>query len=1118
MLFKSKLHLVSALSIAFLVLLSFSGNHPAGNTGAPGDGICSNCHGGGGGGFDGTIDIDGLPSIVEPGTVYNITMTLNVSQGTPIRGGFQVVSLLDGNDNQAGDWFNNSGGSSLVVSGGREYFGHSPAQNFGGGSSISWTCDWVPPSVADDVTFYAVGNLANGSGSSGDKIITNTLTVTVEPPVALDISFTNIEDVSCFGEEDGSALAEATGGSAPYDFLWDNGENSALATMLAAGSRTVTVTDNDGNSTSASVTIGSPSEIQINPGVDNVTCFGEEDGFVDLAPSGGVGDYECVWSDGIDDCVRDGLSGGLYFITISDADGCTNVFDIEIEEPNMLELNLSVIDESAAGNDGSITSTPTGGTSPYQFDWSNGVQEFGQSSTIDGLMGGNYGVTVTDQNDCQEEAMVTVGSLACMLDATASISNIQCFGDSTGVISTNVTGANDPVSYLWSDGSTSAALTDVPAGIYSVVITDASNCEIILDQLVVSQSDELLVNVLSVNDASCEDSADGSIILNVFGGDGEYDLSWSNGVMNDTTIVQGDTLINIPDTLTNLALGTYTYTLLDGNLCVKTDSIVIQNGDEEDPVLVLQQGTVYLDSMGQAPAATFDLVDAGSTDNCGIDSVAFMTPAFTCADIESFDFQVELFDAAGNSTRGFATINVVDTIGPVIDCGNITDIETNSCAALNYPLPTATDNCVVDTIQLIEGLPSGVAFPSGTTIVTYAAIDDCGNSATCSFNVTVNIDLEITTVSTLDVSCPGESDGAISVDVINGGTPPYMVTSSAGSLDNLPAGEYIISVVDANGCTATETVIINEPVPLFFAFGVVDTVSCPGENDGMVLLDTLPDNLSWEFNGDPNMLSAGQYEVTITDAGSGCTSIAEFSVADPDELTLANVAVVDPLCYDSQDCAVLFDAVGGTGNISVTLDPESEYCGSGVTIILEDENGCFYEESFVFAVPDSISVDNELITDSNEGANDGSVEIDVEGGMGSLSYVWTNENGDTISVDQDLLGVAGGIYILEVTDSNGCQKLYEYTVGTITSTVDLDPSDLRIKLYPNPASDIINIEFIEERPQSIELIDIAGKQIKLIRTIQSGSQTIDMTDIESGLYLVRIAYEEDIVLKRISKI
>ena len=161
MLFRSRLHLVSALSIAFLLLLSFSGNHPAGNTGAPGDGICSNCHGGGGGGFDGSIDISGLPAVVEPGTVYNITMTLNVSQGTPIRGGFQVVSLLESNDNQAGDWFNNGGGSSLVISGGREYFGHSPAQNFGGGSSISWTCDWVPPSVADDVTFYAVGNLAN---------------------------------------------------------------------------------------------------------------------------------------------------------------------------------------------------------------------------------------------------------------------------------------------------------------------------------------------------------------------------------------------------------------------------------------------------------------------------------------------------------------------------------------------------------------------------------------------------------------------------------------------------------------------------------------------------------------------------------------------------------------------------------------------------------------------------------------------------------------------------------------------------------------------------------------------------------------------------------------------
>ena len=478
---------------------------------------------------------------------------------------------------------------------------------------------------------------------------------------------------------------------------------------------------------------------------------------------------------------------------------------LKIIEPNLLEINVTSEDETAAGNDGSVTSTPTGGTAPYQFDWSTGLTEFGQSSTIDGLTGGDYSVTVTDQNGCQSEAMVTVGSQACMLDATVLITNVLCFGDSTGVIMVDISGATDPVSYAWSDGSTNAELTDAPAGVYSVEISDNAGCSIILDQLVITQADELLVNVVDKQDASCEDAADGSVVLNIFGGVGDYDLTWSNGAMNDTTIVQGDTIVNIPDTLMNLSVGVYSYILMDGNQCVKSDSIIIINGDSEEPVLLLQQGTVYLDSMGMAPPATFDLVDAGSTDNCGIDSVAFITPSFTCADIESFDFSIELFDAAGNSTRGFATINVIDTIGPEIDCGNIVDIQTNSCGAINYPIPTATDNCVVDTIQLIEGLPSGVAFPSGSTVVTYAAVDDCGNSATCTFTVTVDIDLAFESILVQQISCEGESDGAIEVE-ISGGTPPYMITSSGGSLENLPAGEYIISVVDANGCNAVTNV------------------------------------------------------------------------------------------------------------------------------------------------------------------------------------------------------------------------------------------------------------------------------------------------------------------------
>ncbi|MBT8191590.1 MAG: hypothetical protein KJO29_14255, partial [Bacteroidia bacterium] len=136
--FRSKKHAIGAFIIVAILFLSFSGQHPAGNTGAPGDGICSNCHGGGGGGFDGDIDISGIPSTVTPNTTYNVTMTLNASTGSPVRGGFQVVALQHANDNNAGDWTNNGGGSSLLTQGGREYFGHNPAQFFGAGTSVSW--------------------------------------------------------------------------------------------------------------------------------------------------------------------------------------------------------------------------------------------------------------------------------------------------------------------------------------------------------------------------------------------------------------------------------------------------------------------------------------------------------------------------------------------------------------------------------------------------------------------------------------------------------------------------------------------------------------------------------------------------------------------------------------------------------------------------------------------------------------------------------------------------------------------------------------------------------------------------------------------------------------------
>ena len=160
-----------------IIFIANSGNPPNGRTGAPGDGRCSDCHGGNN--FDGNVEIDGLPSTIMTGETVSLTVNVNNTDGNAVRAGFQVVALLDSDNSNAGDFSENSGDLGTQTSGGREYIEHRGAKNFSN-NVASWTFEWTAPSEPGDVTLYAAGNIANGGGSSGDAIKFSSFTTSVE--------------------------------------------------------------------------------------------------------------------------------------------------------------------------------------------------------------------------------------------------------------------------------------------------------------------------------------------------------------------------------------------------------------------------------------------------------------------------------------------------------------------------------------------------------------------------------------------------------------------------------------------------------------------------------------------------------------------------------------------------------------------------------------------------------------------------------------------------------------------------------------------------------------------------------------------------------------------------
>jgi hypothetical protein len=1086
--------------IAATLILAFSSAPPTGNSGAPGDNLCTSCHANNGG-FDGDISISGIPADPIPNTTYTVTLDVDVTSGVPVRGGFQLVALDNTNDAQAGTWSNTDSNSSIISGGSRQYWGHSPSQNFSG-NNISFQADWTAPNITDDVTFYVSSILGNGSGSSGDKLVTlqEVVSITGSTPIVLSLSST---DVTCNGDADGTASVVATGGTPPYEYMWSNNDGVADLMGLGPDTYSVTVTDDNGSTEVGSIDVAEPNEITVDPEITSPLCNGSMDAIVLLNATGGTGDIDCDWGF-IDGCDQDGLAPGMYAVTLTDENMCTTVEMIEIDETEAIVITFDVT-PADMGDNGSVTATATGGTGSYDFEWSNLETDFNTTtSTISDLAPGMYVVVVTDGNGCITESTVSVMGSECTLDVNAFINNIECAGTNTGAIQLVVDGAVGTPEYLWSDMSTGPILVNVPSGNYSVSVTDG-DCMVVLDNLVIEEPDSLMVTTLVRVNSSCATIDNGRITIGINGGTGDYNVLWSNGLMNDTIINGNDIIINLPDTLTELSVGTYSYTVTDSNQCEVIDSITIANGDILPPFVMLQEATVVLDESGMAPAIDFSQVDAGSFDNCEIDTIIFDSGMFTCDDIGINRVAVSIIDGNGNIGTDTASIVVMEVLAPEIECSQ-SSITTNSCEAIFYSVPLATDNCSVASVELVEGLASGSIFNPGETTVTYRATDDCGNSADCSFIVTINSDLALD-AEIMDASCIG-GDGAINI-MASGGTPPYMITPFE-SASNLAAGNYTFTLTDSGGCELMQTITIEEMQSDIIADIISTGVSCAGDSDGFIDLTISGGSGPFEITGDTLGLSGGENTITITDA-NGCSLIEIFTIEEPEPITVDFSATEIDVCTGEVINLNLVIS-GGTGVYEV----DTTVIDDVLIVNVEDSNGCESSVSSEIFIPLPLEAQVVEILPDN-GSSTGSATISIDGGTEPYEIVWEDATGSVVGDDLIVSGLLAGEYVITVTDQNGCVTEFTIEVPLETATFDLDRENNVASIFPSPASNILQVHFSDIVAESLIVIDMNGKRVIEMDELYSNSE-LNIEGLSSGVYLMQLFYNETTYVKTFVKL
>ncbi|MGB1315813.1 MAG: gliding motility-associated C-terminal domain-containing protein, partial [Chitinophagales bacterium] len=632
----------------------------------------------------------------------------------------------------------------------------------GSGGALIWYADitlnnqvgtgnsFTTPSLNTSTTYYVVENNGTciGDASPVSAIINSDITITIDL----------INNVSCFGGNDGDIYTSITGGNGVYTYSWTGGGANEDLINVAAGIYVLTVTDGIGCSKSASATIGSPSDIDIAlDNLENVSCNGLSDGSIAISVSGGAAGYTYSWSDGAAVVATtndlNNVAAGSYTLTVTDTKLCTETYTASITENVALAGNITANNILCYGATSSASVAVSGGALPYTYLWSN----FDNGTTATNLPAGSVSVVVTDDNQCTLQLFANITAPSAALEVTDSlINNVTCFNGNDGAIYTSISGGTAPYSVSWSPNVGAAKdITNLAVGIYTITVTDANNCTTTATYEVENALE--IISTMAVTNPSCFGEETGMIVVGNSGGTAPYNYSW-----NTTPPQTGLVAINLAGDMT------YTVTITDINGCTaqNTASVVyptemtvtsiptsvscistangsvtvaVQNGNR--PYQYELNGFLQSDSV-------FDNLDGGNY-------IVFVEDNNNCTASATFDIntvsgvEAEL-EGAGNDLQYF-TDNLYIVRGEEVSL-NVNLINDVGNPIVGYSWTPSS----IDTSSS-ESTPS--FFPDDNVVVTIEVLEDI-NGSICSVFDTLYIDVSQESVAFVPTAFSPNNNGA----------------------------------------------------------------------------------------------------------------------------------------------------------------------------------------------------------------------------------------------------------------------------------------------------------------------------------------------------------------------
>ena len=959
-------------------------------------------------------------------------------------------------------------------------------------NTLDYNYNWSGPngftSNDEDIIDLTSGNYTIEVTDNNGCISQNSFTIAdTNSPIVLELL--SQDSVQCFGSNDGLLQVSASGGVGTFEFSIDNVNWQSTGTFdnLLAGNYDIYARDGNGCIGVGTFEVFTYPQLTISATSDTIFCA-DSLGSINAIATGGNTPYTYILNflDSQNSGLFEDLTSGNYSITVQDENTCFVTTTTSIEEESFLSVEVTSQDISCYNAaDGSIFVDPSAGSPNYIISvGTNSSSNTNGSYTATNLDSDNYVVSVIDDNGCSFDTVVTIIEPTEILLTFDGVIDVNCFDSNDGSIEISFSGGSGTLNYRWQkDGflyanTTITNINSLSPGAYSVYAEDANGCSSQTIDTLLMSPDELIIQVDSSSNPLCFESSDGYISVSAQGGRVPYSFGWF-----------GDTIINSPgpNIINNLYQGTYEVVVTDFNNCSDT----LTNIELTQP-LEMDLNTISLtnvDCFGESSGQISVEVTNGigpyiftSSSSTGNQSTSNQT--FELINIISGQYEISVTD--NNSC----------TVSEIYQIDQNSEIQ----ATFSNIISETCNNNNGEVTAIVSGGTPGYSYnwQSGQTSQTATSLSGNENillqvtdALNCVQNFSVFVPstntIEITSITETDNLCNGDNQGELEV-VISGSSSPFIYSLSNvpdinsslenATFSNLSAGNYNLSVTDADGCTIdyNSTISIQDVDSITVEVDNSSTtmLECNGDSNGEIFLNIsggnpFPGGYYLLFVNDPNFsqqissdsitgLPAGTYNLSIQDA-NGCLQTVTHEILEPDPISVVQ-QITPATCFDGDNGEALIIISGGTTSYSLTSNISSinfnqvsqdSYLASGLSegvffYDIVDQNGCdLLNNTFYISQPSQLEVINISSEIESCLGWDATASVSVVGGIEPYTYLWSYDINyqQPLQLENNVLNptannsqvefLTEGLYYIHVWDFNSCYIVDSIYISSASS-------------------------------------------------------------------------------------